>query len=100
MCDSIFEDEGAYRHMRHDQEPEELPKIQGEPMLHPFWAAGFSFARGHFVVQVPYDQYLPMIFQGELCFVTVALSFEMLCSNHVLTDVSIPSLRQQGKKSV
>jgi [Skp1-protein]-hydroxyproline N-acetylglucosaminyltransferase len=33
--------------------------------LHPFWAAGFSFARGHFVVQVPYDQYLPMVFQGE-----------------------------------
>ena len=34
-------------------------------MLEPFWAAGFSFARGHFVVQVPYDQYLPMVFQGE-----------------------------------
>ena len=34
-------------------------------MLHPFWAAGFSFARGHFVIQVPYDQHLPMVFQGE-----------------------------------
>jgi [Skp1-protein]-hydroxyproline N-acetylglucosaminyltransferase len=33
--------------------------------LHPFWAAGFSFARGHFVIQVPYDQYQPMVFQGE-----------------------------------
>ena len=39
--------------------------IKGQPTLHPFWAAGFSFARGHFVVQVPYDQYLPMVFQGE-----------------------------------
>jgi len=33
-------------------------------MLHPFWAAGYSFGRGHFVLQVPYDQ-LPMVFQGE-----------------------------------
>ena len=27
------------------------------------WGAGFSFSRGHFVVNVPYDQYLPLIFQ-------------------------------------
>ena len=31
----------------------------------PFWSAGFSFARGHFTVQVPNDQFLPMVFQGE-----------------------------------
>lgn len=31
----------------------------------PFWSAGLSFARGHFTVQVPYDQFLPMVFQGE-----------------------------------
>ena len=30
--------------------------------------AGFSFARGHFVIQVPYDQYEPMVFQGEEIF--------------------------------
>ena len=41
------------------------PGIHGTPTLHPFWAAGLSFSRGHFVVQVPYDQYLPQIFQGE-----------------------------------
>lgn len=29
----------------------------------PFWAAGFSFSRGHFKVQVPYDGYQPMVFQ-------------------------------------
>ena len=29
------------------------------------WAAGYSFSRGHFVVNVPYDPYQPMIFQGE-----------------------------------
>lgn len=30
-----------------------------------YWAAGFSFSRGHFVVTTPYDFYQPMIFQGE-----------------------------------
>jgi len=33
------------------------------PMLQPFWAAGFAFSRGHFVLRVPYDPYLPMLFQ-------------------------------------
>ena len=56
---------GLYKHLRHGQQPEGPAMIHGTPTLHPFWAAGFSFARGHFVVQVPYDQYLPMIFQGE-----------------------------------
>lgn len=65
MCMSGYEGEGKLRHLRHGQQPEGLAGIHGEPTLHPFWAAGFSFARGHFVVQVPYDQYLPMVFQGE-----------------------------------
>jgi [Skp1-protein]-hydroxyproline N-acetylglucosaminyltransferase len=42
-----------------------IPAVKGSPMIHPFWSAGFSFSRGHFVVQVPYDQHLPMLFQGE-----------------------------------
>jgi len=42
-----------------------VPKITGTPMLHPFWSAGFSFSRGHFVIQVPYDPYTAMLFQGE-----------------------------------
>lgn len=33
--------------------------------MQPFWAAGFSFSRGHFALRVPYDPYLPMLFQGE-----------------------------------
>jgi [Skp1-protein]-hydroxyproline N-acetylglucosaminyltransferase len=41
------------------------------PLLQPFWAAGFSFARGHFVVQVPYDPYLPLVFQGEEISMTI-----------------------------
>jgi len=35
------------------------------PQLQPWWAAGYSFSRGHFVVNVPYDLYQQMIFQGE-----------------------------------
>lgn len=65
MCVSDYEGNGASKHLRHGQQPEGPPGIHGEPTLHPFWAAGFSFARGHFVIQVPYDQYLPMVFQGE-----------------------------------
>jgi len=65
MCASDYEGEGEYRHLRHGQQPEGIPYIKGEPTFHPFWAAGFSFSRGHFVIQVPYDQYLPMVFQGE-----------------------------------
>jgi hypothetical protein len=65
MCNTDYEGSGQLKHLRHGQQPEGPPGIHGQPTLHPFWAAGFSFARGHFVVQVPYDQYLPMVFQGE-----------------------------------
>ena len=33
------------------------------PQLEPYWAAGFSFSRGHFKLRVPYDAYQPMVFQ-------------------------------------
>ena len=65
MCDSDFEGAGEYKHLRHGQQPEGAPYIHDTPMLNPYWAAGFSFGRGHFVVNVPYDQHLPWIFQGE-----------------------------------
>jgi hypothetical protein len=57
MCKTDYEGYGKLKHLRHGQQPEGIPGIHGEPTLHPFWAAGFSFGRGHFVVQVPYDQY-------------------------------------------
>lgn len=65
MCESDFEGTGDYKHLRHGQQPEGIPYIHDGPTLNPFWAAGFSFGRGHFVVNVPYDQHLPWIFQGE-----------------------------------
>ena len=35
------------------------------PILQPFWSAAFSFARGHFAVNVPYDQYTTFLFSEE-----------------------------------
>ena len=65
MCESDFEGQGDLKHLRHGQQPEGTPYIHDMPTLNPFWAAGFSFGRGHFVVNIPYDQHLPWIFQGE-----------------------------------
>merc|ERR1712157_479759 len=67
MCDSDFEETddsvNPIRYLRHGTQ--DTVEGSDKPMIHPFWGAGFSFARGHFVVNVPYDQYLPMVFQGE-----------------------------------
>ena len=66
MCVSAFaEGNASVPYMRHGAQPEEPPLLSNEPMLQPFWAAGFSFARGHFVARVPYDCCLPFVFQGE-----------------------------------
>ena len=65
MCNTFYEGGAQGMHLRHGSQPERLPSIHGVPQLQPWWAAGYSFSRGHFVVQVPYDPYQPMIFQGE-----------------------------------
>jgi hypothetical protein len=65
MCNSDFEGMMPARYLRHGSQPEEAPMIREMPQLEPFWAAGFSFSRGHFKYRVPYDGYQPMVFQGE-----------------------------------
>jgi len=70
MCNTDFEG-GKNKYLRHKSQPEGFPGILGSPQLEPYWAAGFSFSRGHFVTVVPYDQHLPMIFQGEEISITV-----------------------------
>jgi len=65
MCNTDFEGAFPRQYLRNGQQPENEPFVKGTPQLAPYWAAGFSFGRGHFVVNVPYDQYLPMVFQGE-----------------------------------
>eukprot|EP00980_Cylindrotheca_fusiformis_P016687 scaffold5024_cov136-Cylindrotheca_fusiformis.AAC.16 len=71
MCKSSFDGGGETKHLKFDSQPTAKPQAGGVPMMQPFWAAGFSFARGHFILQVPYDQYLPMVFQGEEISMTV-----------------------------
>jgi hypothetical protein len=63
MCNSDFEGAMPARYLRHGSQPEDFPPIRNMPQLQPFWAAGFSFSRGHFTVTVPYDGYEPMVFQ-------------------------------------
>ena len=65
MCESDFEGNGNMKHLQHGQQPEGIPYIHDMPTIEPFFGAGFSFSRGHFVVNVPYDQRLPWVFQGE-----------------------------------
>jgi len=65
MCNSDFEGLMPQRYLRHGSQPEDFSAISDSPQLQPFWAAGFSFSRGHFKVQVPYDAFQPMVFQGE-----------------------------------
>merc|ERR1712238_588260 len=65
MCNTEYEDGPQGTHLRHLSQPESKASITGQPQLEPYWAAGFSMSRGHFVVNVPYDQYQPMTFQGE-----------------------------------
>jgi len=57
--------EGLDRHLQHGEQPEAKPNVEGVPQFEPYWGAGFSFSRGHFVVNIPYDLWLPHVFQGE-----------------------------------
>jgi len=43
---------------------EDVSRERG-PILQPFWSAAFSFARGHFAINVPYDQYMSFLFSEE-----------------------------------
>jgi len=65
MCNTAYEGGSQGMHLRHGSQPERVPTVTGTPQLQPWWAAGYSFSRGHFVVNVPYDLWQPMIFQGE-----------------------------------
>mmetsp|Transcript_9031 Transcript_9031/g.16712 ORF Transcript_9031/g.16712 Transcript_9031/m.16712 type:complete len:481 (-) Transcript_9031:632-2074(-) len=57
MCNTEYEGGAQGKHLRHLSQPEGIPDIHGMPQLQPYWAAGYSFSRGHFVATVPYDLY-------------------------------------------
>ena len=64
MCEAKTEGMAGDLHLRFIAF-ESIPRNVGRPELEYFWAAGFSFARGHFVTTVPYDPYASGIFMGE-----------------------------------
>lgn len=76
------------RYLRHGAQPEEEPVLKEMPMMQPFWAAGFSFSRGHFKVQVPYDAYQPMVFQVHIPSLFVAsLNLNVLYVSHSVHSI-------------
>jgi len=51
MCELEYEwNSDPKEHIKFNIQPQKTPKVEDSPMLHPFWAAGFSFGRGHFLV--------------------------------------------------
>mmetsp|Transcript_21385 Transcript_21385/g.22860 ORF Transcript_21385/g.22860 Transcript_21385/m.22860 type:complete len:441 (+) Transcript_21385:84-1406(+) len=50
MCNTYYEGGAQGLHLRHGSQPERVPSVHGSPQLQPWWAAGYSFSRGHFVV--------------------------------------------------
>ena len=67
ICNAAYKGVGRDRRLCHDssEQPEGIPKIRNSPQLQPFWSADFSFSRGHFIINVPYDPHLPMIQKAD-----------------------------------
>jgi len=66
ICDAGFTGVGKERRLRHDVfDQPESSSHRNAPLLQPFWGAGFSFSRGHFVLSVPYDPRVAMIDRAD-----------------------------------
>jgi len=74
------------RYLRHGSQPEDVPSILDMPQLEPFWAAGFSFSRGHFKIRVPYDGYQPMVFQVSVLDLRGIICGKWECCLFLLVD--------------
>ena len=72
MCNTAFEG-GSIRYLRHNSQPEERSPIRDMPQLQPFWAAGFSFARGHFVTAVKYGAWVGWLRPAQPCLTPLPL---------------------------
>jgi len=70
LCDASFEGDGArgrmrLRHPKWRQPYVSAPGMAHSPQLQPFWSSEFAFSRGHFVLAVPYDPWLPIVEQDD-----------------------------------
>ena len=61
MCDIQYDGLGKQSRLILKVPFKSVPPKDLDVMLHPFWSAGFSFARGHFVVQVRISE-IPRVF--------------------------------------
>ena len=96
MCNSDYEG-GARRYLRHGSQPEAVPAVKDAPMLEPFWAAGFSFARGHFVANVPYDCCLPMVFWARRSRL-VSAAGRMATTSREPAECRLPRVREESAR--
>lgn len=83
------------KHLRHLAQPECVPEVKGMPQLQPYWAAGFSFSRGHFVATTPYDLYQPV----RICHVTISITictlYSLSCASLLISNFQIFFIRKQ-----
>mmetsp|Transcript_13313 Transcript_13313/g.15148 ORF Transcript_13313/g.15148 Transcript_13313/m.15148 type:complete len:177 (+) Transcript_13313:184-714(+) len=97
MCDFKYEwNPGPKAHIKFNTQPSNISNVKDSPMLHPFWAAGFSSSQGHFLVSVPYDHYLPFVFWGRNIADDPRIFFRLrfLCS---ITKCCLPYLCDEDK---
>lgn len=61
VCHASFEGVRPNRHLMHLRK-NQLEQVQSltrrNPQLQPYWSSEFSFSRGHFILNVPYDPHI------------------------------------------
>lgn len=65
LCDSKFNNDGIPQFLASVKNPQQIKDARGKHFEVPFTSGGFVFALGKVIRDVPFDPYLPHIFQGE-----------------------------------
>jgi hypothetical protein len=63
LCSLVYDDQGSI--VRYGSQPVVTHNVTSPQLTPPLWSKPFSFARGHFMINVPSDPFLPMLYQGE-----------------------------------
>lgn len=61
LCHASFEGVMPNRRLMHlrQNQPEQVQSLHRKaPQLQPYWSSEFSFSRGHFILNVPYDRHI------------------------------------------
>mmetsp|Transcript_26175 Transcript_26175/g.52154 ORF Transcript_26175/g.52154 Transcript_26175/m.52154 type:complete len:524 (+) Transcript_26175:76-1647(+) len=62
MCNVRYN--STFHYFMLDKQPQTKPLKRNRASLQPFWSSSFSFSRGHFLLNVPYDPHLPYLPAG------------------------------------